>query len=169
MKKVTIMVALAWLGLAGCDRLGFGQKDSADINGSAEAEAGNESRADAGSAQNGISDAGITRSRSFAGLTGGGTGGKEPGAIPASAQGPIQAGLLVGRWSDDGNCKQDFEFLPDGTFRTFEGVEGGWSLDGETLTLTGTGDPLQVNLRMLDADRLVVVNADGTTGQSTRC
>jgi len=169
MKKVTIVVALAWLGLAGCDRLGFGQKDPADTNGSAETDAGNDARADAGSA-NGISDAGITRSRSFAGLTGGGsTGGKDPGAIPASAQGAIQPGLLVGRWSDDGNCKQDFEFLADGTFRTFEGVEGGWSLDGETLTLTGPADPLQVTLRTLDADRLVVVNADGTTGQSTRC
>ena len=169
MRKVAIVVALASLGLAGCDRLGFGQKDSADANGSAEADAVNASRADAGTAQNGISDAGITRSRSFAGLTGGGAGGKDPAAIPASSQGPIQAGLLIGRWSDDGNCKQDFEFLPDGTFRTFEGVEGGWSLDGETLTLTGSGDPLRVTLRMLDADRLVVVNADGTTGQSVRC
>ena len=169
MKKVTIVVALAWLGLAGCDRLGFGQGNPADANRSADADAGNDSRADAAAAQNGISNAGITRSRTFAGLTGGGTGGKDPGAIPASAPGPIQSGLLVGRWSDDGNCKQDFEFLPDGTFRTFEGVEGGWSLDGETLTLTGPGDALQLTLRTLDADRLVVVNADGTTGQSTRC
>lgn len=163
-----MIAALACLGLAGCDRLGFGQDEAAD-NGSVEAGAGNEVRADAGPVRNDISDAGVTRSRSLAGLTGGGIGGKDPGAIPAVAPGAIQPGLLVGRWSDDGNCKQDFEFFPDGTFRTWEGVEGGWMLDGDRLTLTGAGDPLQVTLRAIDADRLVVVNPDGSSGQSTRC
>jgi hypothetical protein len=169
MRNATVVFAVACLALAGCDRLGFGSKEPAATNGSAEADAGNDARAETDSPPSGISDAGVIRSRSLAGLTGGTIGGKDPGAIPAAAPGPIQPGLLVGRWSDDGNCKQEFEFLADGTFRTFDGVEGGWALNGDTLTLTGPGDPLQVTLRALDADRLVVVNADGSSGDSIRC
>ena len=168
MSKAVILVAFACLGLAGCDRLGLGQGDPAAGNGSNEAAAGNEAQA-GNASRAAINDAGITRSRSFAGLTGGSQSGKDPVAVPAAAQGAIDPGLLVGRWSDDGNCKATFEFLADGTFRTFEGGGGGWSLDGPTLTLTGPGESMQITLRSIDSQRLVSVNPDGTFGQSTRC
>ena len=168
MRKAVIVLALAWLGLAGCDRLGFGSKDPAAANNAAEADTGNDAQAQ-NATQAAISDAGITRSRTFAGLTGGSQGGKDPVAIPAAAPGAVDPALLVGRWSDDGNCKLTFEFLADGTFRTFEGGGGGWSVDGQTLRLTGSGESMQITLRSVDAQRLVSVNPDGTIGQSTRC
>jgi hypothetical protein len=169
MHKLVMTASLALLGLAGCDRFGPGGNETAGGNAAAEAGAGNVSRAESAGTQPGISDAGVTRSRSLAGLTGGGLGGKDPGAVAAGAAGSIQPGLLVGRWSDDGNCKQDYEFFPDGTFRTYDGIEGGWTLDGDRLTLTGAGEPVRVTLRAIDANRLTVINPDGSTGQSVRC
>ncbi|WP_114953471.1 hypothetical protein [Sphingosinicella terrae] len=167
MRKRIALAMTVLLALAGCDRLGFGQ-GTAPQNDAVE----NSAKANVAAAQNAApADAGITRSRSLAGLTGTSTdaGGKDPGAIRASASGPIRADLLLGQWSDDGNCKQGVEFLADGTFTTSNGVAGEWSLDGSVLELAGPAETMRVELRAVTADRLVIANSDGTTAQSIRC
>jgi hypothetical protein len=172
MRKAAVMAA-AMLALAGCDRIGlFPGGGDADTSRSV----GDNRTAGDGSPQNAaqVADAGVTRSRSLLGFGGGepaapaGPGDKVPTAIPAGAR-MVPPDLLVGRWSDDGNCKAAIEFLPDGSFRAANGEGGNWSLAGDRLTLTGAGGRYELRIQALDADTVVTQMADGSTGQSTRC
>lgn len=165
-KAAFLMAAL--LALAGCDRL-FPQADNGSADGG---DVRNEARSPSGNDQ--IADAGVTRSRSLAGLTGAGNaeqaglGGKEPTAIQAGAQ-SFPPEMLLGAWSDDGNCKQAIEFLADGSFRSYNGEGGSWTLAGDLLTLEGAGGRYQLRIQAIDGGRVVTLNPDGSTGQSTRC
>ncbi|MGZ8310736.1 MAG: hypothetical protein ACXWUP_04965 [Allosphingosinicella sp.] len=162
-------MAVALLALAGCDRFGF-FPGGATGNDSKSAAADNAATASARPKANGPSDAGVTTSRSLAGLSGGqqGLGDKEAGAIQAGAQ-SFPAEMLLGSWSDDGNCKLGIEFRPDGTFQNANGEGGNWSLEGDVLTVSGGGGRMQLRIQSIDAGRVVTINPDGTTGQSTRC
>jgi hypothetical protein len=148
----------AALALAGCDLFGTAPDASGNV---AANQAGN------------VSDAGVTRSQSLAGLRGGAAGSKDPavsaGAVPASAGASIEAGLLIGRWSDTGDCKTSFEFRPDGTFTTSDGGEGSWTLEGETLVLAGGNGSAELRITALDAAAMVAVDGDGRIGRSARC
>lgn len=148
----------AALALAGCDLF----PTAGDAGGNAAAnQAGN------------VSDAGVTRSQSLAGLRGGAAGSKDPAGagevVPASAGGAIEAGLLIGRWSDTGDCKTSFEFRPDGTFTTSDGGEGSWTLAGDALVLAGGNGSAELRISALDAREMVAVDGDGRIGRSARC
>lgn len=172
MKQTLLLTAVAALGLGGCDRLGTDGNAVAEAN-TSNATAGNDSASQP--RQVVVSDAGVTRSRSFAGLLGTQDGGKDPVDAPAGQpladSGPaVDRAMFVGRWSDDGDCKMAVEFRPDGSFITADGGGGRWSLAGRTLTLTGGSDAsLRFTVREVRGDRILYVDADGAAGQSTRC
>jgi len=77
--------------------------------------------------------------------------------------------LLTGRWGDNGDCSKDIVFNADGSFASFTGGGGSWSLSGDTVTMQGAGGVFSVRVALLDNDTLVISNPDGTTGTSQRC
>jgi hypothetical protein len=177
MKRFTagVAAAAALIGLAGCDMvpLPFGGNQSAATNQANAAAEANQAQATGGKdpASGGAqtADAGVTTSRSLAGLTGAqGAGGKDPAAIQAGAGGATAA-MLIGSWADDGDCSQELTFYEDGTFRSFTGGTGEWRLDGDTLTLSGDGGSLALQLQSIDRNEMVAVNPQGQVGRSIRC
>ena len=168
MKRLILLAATALMGLAACDQIPFLQGEQAD---------GNETAAGAGNAASGNAsaaavpaDAGITSSRSLAGLSGGASdGGKDPATATqvGASQGVVDS-RLVGRWTDNGDCKAAVEFRPDGTFVMPDGRGGRWQVDGDVLTFSGDGR-FQLRLDSVEGDRIVTTNQEGQTGQSTRC
>ncbi|MDQ4087265.1 MAG: hypothetical protein M3177_04515 [Pseudomonadota bacterium] len=164
----TMILGAALVALAGCDYVSLGTGG----NENASSDAGlNSGAANAQSAAATPADAGVTTSRSLAGLSGDGGGGKDPagGVMPAGAQGGIDPAQLIGRWTDDGDCKRDIEFRPDGTFRSYGGGEGSWEVAGDVLTLSGQGGTFRLQLQSVGPDAMVTVNEQGMQGQSTRC
>ena len=93
--------------------------------------------------------------------------GKPSGAAQAGdAPTPAQ---VVGRWGDNGDCTKDIVFNADGTFRSYTGGSGTWSLDGDVMTMTSTAGTFQVRTTILNGNQLLVGNPDGTIGISQRC
>lgn len=81
----------------------------------------------------------------------------------------LSADLLVGRWGDNGDCRADVMFMPDGRFHSYTGGDGVWSLDGDRLTMTGDGGAFQLGLRVIDANHIQTTSADGSINMSNRC
>lgn len=77
--------------------------------------------------------------------------------------------MLVGRWGDNGDCSQDIVFNADGTFRSYTGGSGTWSLDGHIMTMSGEGGVFQLRVSILNGNQLLIRNPDGTIGTSQRC
>jgi len=170
MKGMTILAMVALLGLTGCDLLGLGQGAKPDDNQSAAANASNASadgKPTAGAGAPG--DAGVTTSRSLAGLSGGDSGGKDPTAVPVSSGATFDRAALIGDWADDEACKSLISLGPDGTFRSADGGQGTWRLAGDVLTLEGPGGRYVVRIQSLDGSVLTVVNPNGSLGRSRRC
>jgi len=96
-------------------------------------------------------------------------------AAPRSHAGPRAAGAaitparLLGRWGDNGDCSKDVIFRGDGTFRSFNGGEGSWRLAGDRLTMAGASGTFVLIVRLIDRDRLRILNPDGSIGVSQRC
>lgn len=89
---------------------------------------------------------------------------------PASRnQDQVDPAALVGRWGDNGDCAKDVVFRRDGTFRTFDGGEGRWSLNGDRLVLTGAGGDMPLRVRWGARNQLIITNPDGSVGTSQRC
>ena len=76
---------------------------------------------------------------------------------------------LLGRWGDTGDCSKDVIFRGDGTFRSYNGGEGDWRLAGERLTMTGKNGSFVLIVRLIDRNRLRILNPDGSVGISQRC
>lgn len=92
-------------------------------------------------------------------------------AVPtvAQAQVPVTAELLVGRWTDNGNCSSDaVDFTADGRFVTTTGARGTWSLVGNRLTFHGQTS-VSATVTAQSRDRITLTHADGSAGSSTRC
>ena len=169
MKPLTLLAATAMLALAGCDRIPFLQGDQSEANAAnANAAAGNASASVA------PGDAGVTSSRSLAGLSGntgegaqGGQSGKDPVAVQAGS-GRLDP-RLVGRWTDNGDCKVAAELRPDGVFVAPNGAQGRWEVVGSDLIFRGAGGEFRLRLDEVEPDRIVTTNQQGQTGGSTRC
>lgn len=114
-------------------------------------------------------DAGITRSRSLAGLSG---IGKDPAEGAGFESGPGAAfpvAMLIGHWTDDGNCKLAADIRTDGAYVSWDGTEARWTLEGDQFTVTAGGASVAMRLRPIDANTIEATSADGTIGRSTRC
>jgi hypothetical protein len=96
----------------------------------------------------------------------------EPTATTEAAAQPVSgeaAQLLVGRWGDNGDCTKDLVLAADGTFRSYTGGGGTWSVEGDILTMTGAAGAFQVRIQSLNDHQLLVQNPDGSIGLSQRC
>jgi len=165
MSRPTILAVSALICLCGCDALSFGASGN---EAAANAEPVNVSQATrAASAAPAPSDAGVTRSRSLEGLAG--AGGKDPAAVQTGATGSIAPDWLVGRWTDNGDCKQVIEILADGSFISSSGGVGTWRVEDEALILSGAGGTFRLRLQSVLPGRIVTVAENGAVGQSTRC
>jgi hypothetical protein len=92
----------------------------------------------------------------------------KPGAAPQAGEPPTPA-QLVGRWGDNGDCSKDIVFNADGTFRSYTGGSGAWSLNGDVMTMSGAAGTFQVHVSILNGNQLLIGNPDGTIGISQRC
>ena len=98
-----------------------------------------------------------------------------PGPAPTPTPGPTAAGidrnLLVGRWTDDGNCANALEFTADGRVLTADGTEGAvWVLNGDQLIVTtAAGEQHMVRINSVDQSAIYSTDADGAVESSTRC
>ena len=82
----------------------------------------------------------------------------------------IDRAYMLGRWTDDeDDCDKAADFFADGRFVPASGPEGLWSLNGDRLSIVANGNTFTVQLVPIDQNRMTVVNADGSLGQSTRC
>jgi len=157
MKSIARLTAAAMVlaSLTACDALGLNGSDSAAGNGAAAANAVSTNTADANAAAPAA-------------------GGKDPlaggGATPASTPftGEVTTAFLVGRWTDTGDCTKTIDFRDDGTFVTADGGQGMWVLTGDQLTFQGTST-ISAQVSAPNADTIMLRNADGSVGRSTRC
>lgn len=92
----------------------------------------------------------------------------KPSAAAQAGDAPTAA-QLVGRWGDNGDCSKDIVFSADGTFRSYTGGSGAWSLNGEVMTMSGPAGSFQVRVSILNGNQLLIGNPDGTIGISQRC
>ena len=168
MKRLTLLAVTAMLTLAACDQLPFLQGDKSEGNAAAET---NGSAAGNASAAAAPASAGVTSSRSLAGLSGGGAdGGKDPAtAIQAGASQGTLDPRLVGRWSDTGDCKDAVDLRADGTFLAQNGGNGRWRVDGNNLVFFDEDQVVELQIEAIEPDRIVTTSAEGQTGPSIRC
>lgn len=92
-----------------------------------------------------------------------------PQTAAITATPSTSAQLLVGRWGDNGDCAKDIVFAEDGTFRSYTGGSGAWALDGNTVTMSGSGGTFQVQIEIIGDNQLLIQNPDGSVGTSQRC
>jgi hypothetical protein len=162
-----LLAAAALVALSGCNQLSGIFGGGADAN---EAQANNLSSGGKDPAPGNVqvSDAGITSSRSFQPPTGA-PAAPDGGKVPTAGQ-VFDASLMIGRWGDFGDCtKNVIDFQPNGVFRTANGGEGSWALEGNRLTFSGNQGTITVTVQSLDANGLTAVQADGSVGRSQRC
>lgn len=90
-------------------------------------------------------------------------------AAQATASGALTSATLVGRWGDNGDCTRDIRFAADGTFASYTGGVGRWSLSGDRITMSGAGGTFELQIELLDQNTLLIRNPDGSFGTSQRC
>ena len=82
----------------------------------------------------------------------------------------LDQAYLVGRWSDNGDCNQAYEFTADGRFIAADGAgTGDWRLDGDQLSMGGPGGAVAVRVVPIDQNTMTVTNAEGQTSNPIRC
>jgi hypothetical protein len=80
---------------------------------------------------------------------------------------PASRQMLIGRWTDTGDCANIVQFFPDGRFSIHNGA-GTWTLDGERLTFRGQS-AVTARLRAVGQNRILLIHDNQTIGQSIRC
>ena len=89
-----------------------------------------------------------------------------------AAQAPalqLNAAFMIGRWGDNGDCTKDIVINGDGTFHSYTGGEGAWTLNGDQLQLEGKNGSFGLQLEIIDQNSLRITNPDGSVGTSQRC
>lgn len=94
----------------------------------------------------------------------------KPGADATVVTTPvIDRGFMIGRWGDNGDCTKDIVINTNGSFTSYTGGEGQWSLNGDTLHLEGKNGAYDLRLEMIDQNTIRITNPDGSVGTSQRC
>ena len=156
MNRMTLTATAALLALSACN----GSDDGAANN----AAAGPANAAAPAAPAGGKDPAGATANGQDA-TTPSAEGG--PRATAASPSGEIRA-LLIGRWTDSGECDAATDFRADGTFTSPAG-NGRWTLESEYLTLSGAGPDAEVAIQVIDRAAMETVSPMGRIGRWTRC
>ncbi len=93
-----------------------------------------------------------------------------PSKPPADFQGAgLAPATLLGRWGDNGDCTKDIVFNEDGSFLSYTGGAGRWSLNGDRMTMSGAGGTFEVRVTLANQNTLIITNPDGSIGTSQRC
>lgn len=87
---------------------------------------------------------------------------------PAGA-GSITREALLGAWGDNGDCTKLITFKDDGTFDSYSGMSGTWTLNGDSLTLSGSGGDFLLRVASGGENTLMIGQPDGSFGVSQRC
>ena len=91
-----------------------------------------------------------------------------PSATASSPAAEIRA-LLIGRWTDGGNCAGGTEFRENGTFTSADAGTGQWAQSNEYLTLSGDRATVELAVQEIDRSAMVTINPQGHLGHWTRC
>jgi len=94
---------------------------------------------------------------------------QKPDAASAPQSASLTPATLIGRWGDNGDCSKDIVFNADGTFVSYTGGGGSWSLGGDRVTMTGANGSFEVRVELLNPQTLMIFNPDGSFGTSQRC
>lgn len=81
----------------------------------------------------------------------------------------VDRNFIIGTWSNSGDCSTTVAFTADGGYATADGLEGQWSLSGDTLTLSGEAGATNLTVIAIDRNTMEVVGEDGSHDRSTRC
>lgn len=94
-----------------------------------------------------------------------------PAPKPSTTASPLMLSteMLIGRWGDSGDCNKDVVFNADGTFHSYTGGDGQYSVSGDIITMSGDGGVFQLQARVLDANTLELSNPTGAVFTSQRC
>lgn len=90
-------------------------------------------------------------------------------AAVASYGSDVTREQLVGRWTDNRNCAQFVEFKEDGTFLSFTGGTGSWTLENSRVSMTGPNGTFVLILRGLSDGTMEATDANGAVFLETRC
>ncbi len=96
-------------------------------------------------------------------------GGKDPQPVAAAQPTGLDRAPYVGRWTDTGDCNVVTVLQADGVFITATGARGNWDVQGDQFTFSGPGGTSTWTVMLEDPNTLRLTNAEGTSGQSTRC
>lgn len=77
--------------------------------------------------------------------------------------------FIVGRWDENGDCAKDLTINADGTFTSYSGMSGHWTLEADTLSLNGESGSFALRVAAGPNDNLMIGQPDGGFGSSTRC
>lgn len=94
-------------------------------------------------------------------------------ALPATVEAALAMSraptreMIIGTWTDDGDCSNTVTFGADGVFRVPTGG-GTWTLVGERLTLRGSS-VVGARARAVSQNHILLIHDDGGLGQSVRC
>ena len=162
MKIMMVAAAAAALGLAACTA-GSVEENMVDENGS---EANVAAEANASEAGKDPAGAEANAQEAPASANEAKEGG--PSATASSPAAEIRA-LLIGRWTDGGNCAGGTEFREDGTFTSADAGTGRWEQSNEYLTLTGDRATVELAVQEIDRSDMLTINPQGRLGRWTRC
>ncbi|MEQ1491304.1 MAG: hypothetical protein ABL932_12225 [Terricaulis sp.] len=97
----------------------------------------------------------------------------EAPATTVEAAAPTEAAptreFIVGRWGENGDCAKDLTINADGTFSSYSGMSGHWTLEGDGLNLDGESGSFALRVATGPNDTLMIGQPDGGFGSSTRC
>jgi hypothetical protein len=82
---------------------------------------------------------------------------------------PVTQGYLVGRWSEDDQCKEWLYVFANHTFQLSGGVFGPWSLDGNELRMIADGNSIIWNIETIDQNNIEVSNGSDSPSRLHRC
>src|ERR1043165_3726341 len=71
----------------------------------------------------------------------------------------VNRDFLIGAWAEAGDCSAAVAFSADGGYATADGLEGQWSLAGDTLTLSGEAGATTLTIIPIDRNTMEVVGA----------